>query len=59
MVEADLRGWLPIMGVHLDEETIDGVLAEAERELAEYVTGSGEAVFGSPAHIVTAVADAA
>jgi SAM-dependent methyltransferase len=58
MVEADLRGWLPIMRVCLDEETIDNVLAAAEREFAQYVTESGGVVFGSPAHIVTATADA-
>lgn len=53
MVEADLRGWLPVMGVHLTEQQVGQVLAEAESELAEFVTGSGEIVFDSPAHIVS------
>ena len=53
MVEADLRGWLPVMGVHLTEQQIAQVLAEAENELAEFVTPSGEIVFDSPAHIIS------
>jgi ubiquinone/menaquinone biosynthesis C-methylase UbiE len=53
MVEADLRGWLPLMGVPLEEEQIQDILAEAEQALAQYVTAEGEAVFDSPAHVVT------
>jgi ubiquinone/menaquinone biosynthesis C-methylase UbiE len=56
MVEADLRGWLPVMGVVLKEDTIRRILQEAESALAEYVTAGGQVVFRSPAHIVTAVA---
>jgi len=54
MVEADLRGWLPIMGVVLDEDRIQRILEAAETALAEFVTESGNVVFDSPAHIVTA-----
>jgi len=53
MVEADLRGWLPVMGVNLGEETIAEILEQAERALAHYVTPSGTVEFDSPAHIVT------
>lgn len=53
MVEADLRGWLPVMGVELDEPTIEAILTEAEGALAEFVTTDGSVVFDSPAHIVT------
>ncbi len=53
LLEADLRGWLPVMGVLLDEETIEQILEEAESVLAEYVTDDGRAVFHAPAHIVT------
>ena len=56
MVEADLRGWLPVMGVTLPEEQIDRILAEAEEVLAAYVTPDGSVVFDAPAHIVTGVA---
>lgn len=53
MVEADLRGWLPIMGVHLDETMIETILKEAEQILARYQTAQGTIEFDSPAHIVT------
>jgi SAM-dependent methyltransferase len=59
MVEADLRGWLPVMGVLLTEEQIQDILEEAESALATYVTEDGAVVFNSPAHIVTGVASAA
>lgn len=53
MVEADLRGWLPVMGIVLDEEQIQRILAEAESALGRYVTAEGSVVFDSSAHIVT------
>jgi hypothetical protein len=53
MLEADLRGWLPVLGVMLDEEQIEGILNEAEIALSEYVTDDGQVVFDSPAHIIT------
>ena len=54
MVEADLRGWLPLMGVFLSEPHIQQILAEAEVALARYVAPDGQMVFPAPAHIVTA-----
>ena len=53
MVEADLRGWLPVMGVVLTEEQIEHILNEAEQALCQYVTANGTVEFDSPAHIVT------
>ncbi len=53
MVEADLRGWLPVMGVVLAEEQIARILEEAERDLSAYVTADGTAAFDTSAHIVT------
>ena len=58
MVEADLRGWLPVMGVFLDEEQIQSILEAAESALARYVQESGHVEFDSPAHIVTGEAPA-
>ena len=55
MVEADLRGWLPIMGVVLTEAQIGQILEEGERVLAPYVTPEGAVVFESSAHIVSGV----
>jgi len=53
MVEADLRGWLPVMGVALDEVQIQSILNEAEGALNQYVTADGAMEFDSPAHIIT------
>lgn len=52
LVEADLRGWLPVMGVHLPEEKIQEILEVAEDRMSELVTDEG-VVFDSPAHIVS------
>jgi SAM-dependent methyltransferase len=54
MVEADLRGWLPVMGVILTEDQIARILQEAEHALSSYVTGEGRVAFDSPAHLVRA-----
>lgn len=54
MIEADLRGWLPIMGVMLEETLIQRILDEAESALSAFVTRDGRVLFASPAHIVTA-----
>ena len=53
MVEADLRGWLPVMGVELEESQIRTILAESELELRDYVTAGGEMLFQAPGHIAT------
>jgi hypothetical protein len=45
LVEADLRGWLPVMGIDLAEERIAAILEEAESALERYVNGAGEAEF--------------
>jgi hypothetical protein len=54
MVEADLRGWLPVMGVVLTEQEIDRVLREAERALGSYAGADGRVAFDLSAHLVTA-----
>lgn len=53
MVEADLRGWLPVLGVTLDETQIARILSEAETLLAPYLSADGQVVFDASAHIVT------
>lgn len=53
MVEADLRGWLPVMGVVLTEAQIEEILREAEDVLGKYVTAEGTVEFDTPAHIVS------
>lgn len=52
MVEADVRGWLPVMGVFLSENVIDRILTEAEEALSPYLAKDGRVVFDLPAHIV-------
>lgn len=54
MVEADLRGWLPVMGVMLTEDQIGRILREADQTLAAYATADGRAVFEISALIVGA-----
>lgn len=54
MVEADLRGWLPVMGVTLAEDQIGLVLEEAEHALSVYATADGRVTFHLSAHLVTA-----
>jgi SAM-dependent methyltransferase len=53
MVEADLRGWLPVMGVILPEEQIAHILEQAELVLRPYVTTGGTVAFDTSVHIVT------
>lgn len=52
MVEADLRGWLPVMGVQLTEDLIADILEQAGRALDGYVSAEGGVAFDAPAHIV-------
>jgi SAM-dependent methyltransferase len=54
LVEADLRGWLPLMGVVLEEDVIAEIIDAADRELVDYVQGDGAMVFKMPALIVRA-----
>ena len=54
MVEADLRGWLPVMGVILTEDQIGRILQEAEQALSSYAAADGRVTFHLSAHLVTA-----
>jgi len=54
MVEAELRGWLPLFDIFLSEDEIDRVLVESDKTLGKYAEASGEAVFPTSAHIFTA-----
>jgi SAM-dependent methyltransferase len=58
LVEADLRGWLPRMGVSLPEPIIEATLAEADDALAPYVTASpdGGVSFATSAYVLRATA---
>ena len=54
MVEAELRGWLPLFDIFLSEADIDRVLVESDKTLSRYAQPSGEAVFPTSAHVITA-----
>lgn len=54
MVEADLRGWLPLTGVILTEDQIGRILQEAEHALSSYATTDGRVTFQLSAHFVSA-----
>ncbi len=54
MVEAELRGWLPLFEIFLSENKIDEVLIESDKTLGKYAGPSGEAVFPTAAHVFTA-----
>ena len=58
LVEADLRGWLPLVGVSLPEPVIEATLAEADDALAPYVTlaPDGSVSFATSAHVLRATA---
>lgn len=54
MLEADLRGWLPVVGVVLDEDVIVQILDEGERSLARYAARDGRVEFECSALVVAA-----
>lgn len=54
MVEAELRGWLPLFDIHLDEDRIADVLGKSGKALDCFVGQSGNITFPTSAHIVTA-----
>lgn len=55
MVGADLRGWLPVVGIVLPEDQIARILDEAGHVLAPYVRADGTVAFETSAHIVTGI----
>jgi len=54
MVEAELRGWLPLFDIFLSEDKIDEVLAESDRTLEKYAGPNGKAIFPTSAHVFPA-----
>ena len=54
MVEAELRGWLPLFDIFLSDAEIKNVVVESDKTLSKYANSSGEAIFPTSAHIITA-----
>ena len=48
----DIRGWT--LADEIDDAQFELLVSEAEKELAQFITGSGAVEFSSPAHIATA-----
>jgi SAM-dependent methyltransferase len=53
MLEADVRGWLPAVGIDLAEAQVGRILEEGERLLAAWVRPGGAVAFETSAHVVT------
>ena len=58
MIEAEVRGWMPAVGIAVSDDQLREITAEAERVLREFVESDGAVRFDSPAHIVTGANDA-
>lgn len=54
MVEAELRGWLPLFDILLNEQEIEQVLSVASDELAGFVNGTGAVTFPTSAYVFSA-----
>lgn len=54
MVLADVKGWFPIAQIHLDDQTLDTVIQEAETALTDFTDSDGTVAFPTRAHIITA-----
>jgi SAM-dependent methyltransferase len=55
MMEADLRGWLPVMGVTLEEALIQRLIEESQAVLGKHVLSDGTMAFDSPALLVSTI----
>jgi SAM-dependent methyltransferase len=53
MLEADLRGWLPLVGIVVSEPQIEALLARAEEVFRPYLDAHGVLCCPAPAHIVS------
>lgn len=54
-IDAELRGWLPIMGVNLDEYLIERIYQQCEHELANYLDSlDGRLVMPTSALVLSA-----
>ena len=54
MVEAELRGWLPLFDINLSEDEIADVLVRSDEKLSKYASPTGKAVFPTSGHIIKA-----
>lgn len=52
MVLADVKGWFPLVGIHLADEQIDGVVHQLESALQKFSSSDGRLEFPMPAHFI-------
>lgn len=53
MIDAELRGWMPLAGIVLSDDQVNQVFDDAARTLGAYSGSDGSVRFDSPAHVVT------
>jgi len=53
MLDADVKGWLPLFGITLGNEEIDRIYKEAEQELSSFLSPAGTVAFDLSAHILS------
>jgi SAM-dependent methyltransferase len=58
MIEAEVRGWMPAVGIDVSDEQFGDIIAQATQALARFVGTDGVVTFDSPAHIVSGAAPA-
>lgn len=54
MVLSDIKGWFPFAQIHLDNQTIESVVREAENVLKPFQNNYGEVQFDVSVHVVKA-----
>jgi len=54
ILEADIKGFLPLGGIQLTDDQIQEIFSEGEQALSPYVTPNGTLVFDSSVQIITA-----
>lgn len=52
MVLSDVKGWFPLAQIHLDDQTIESVVHEAESVLEPFQTSDGAVRFDVSVHII-------
>lgn len=55
MVLSDVKGWFPFAQIHLDNQTIDSIVNEAESLLEPFLITDGTVQFDVSAHILKAI----
>ena len=53
ILDADLRGWLPVLGIALGEEDIQRIYNDSLISMGEYISANGNVTFNITAHVVT------